>query len=145
MSGPVGVPETRYARSGYLQIAYQVVDDGPLDVVFVPSCLSNIEMFWEVLSFAHFFGRLSSFSRLILFERRGSGMSDGMVATPLEEQIDDVQALIDAVGSEQPVLFTYAEGCGLTAMFAASHPVQFSARARGSRSGWRTTAPTATT
>ena len=70
-----------------------------------------------------FLERLSSFSRLILFERRGSGMSDGIAgATPLEEQIDDVQAVIDAVGSEQPVLISYLEGCGLTALFAASHP-----------------------
>ena len=117
------VPETRYARSGDLQIAYQVAGEGPLDVVLIPSYLSNIEMYWELPSFSRFFGRLSSFSRLILFDRRGSGMSDGTaVATPLEEQIDDVQAVIDAVGSEQPVLTSLLEGCGLTALFAASHP-----------------------
>ncbi len=120
---PVDVPETRYARSGDLQIAYQVVGEGPLDVVVVSSYLSNIELFWELPSFSRFYGRLSSFSRLILFDRRGSGMSDGIAgATPLEEQIDDVQAVIDAVGSEQPVLTTMLEGCGLTALFAASHP-----------------------
>ena len=117
------VPETRYARSGDLQIAYQVVGEGPLDVVFVPSYLSNIEMFWELPSAARLFGRLGSFSRLILFERRGSGMSDGVAgATPLEEQVDDVRSVIDAVGAEQPALTSYAEGCGLTALFAASHP-----------------------
>ena len=119
----VDVPETRYARSGDLQIAYQVVGDGPLDVVLIPSYLSNTELFWELPSFSRFFERLSSFSRLILFERRGSGMSDGIAgATPLEEQMDDVQAVIDAVGSQQPVLVSYLEGCGLTALFAASHP-----------------------
>jgi class 3 adenylate cyclase len=119
----VDVPTARYARSGDLQIAYQVVGEGPLDVVFVPSYLSNIEMFWELPSCARFFGRLSSFSRLILFDRRGSGMSDGVAGvTPLEEQIDDVRAVIDAVGAEQPVLFSHLEGCGLTALFAASHP-----------------------
>jgi class 3 adenylate cyclase len=119
----VDVPETRYARSGDLQIAYQVVGEGPPDVVLVSSYLSNIELFWELPAFTRFFGRLASFSRLILFERRGSGMSDGVAGTtPLEEQIDDVQAVIDAVGSEQPVLFSYLEGCGLTALFAASHP-----------------------
>ena len=96
------VPETRYARSGDLQIAYQVVGEGPLDVVLIPSYLSNIELYWELPSSARFFERLASFSRLILFERRGSGMSDGIAgATPLEEQIDDVQAVIDAVGSER--------------------------------------------
>jgi class 3 adenylate cyclase len=119
----VNVPETRYARSGDVQIAYQVAGEGPLDVVLVPSYLSNIELFWELPSFSRFYERLSSFSRLILFDRRGSGMSDGIAgATPLEEQIDDVQAVIDAVGSEQPVLTSYLEGCGLTALFAASHP-----------------------
>ncbi len=117
------VPDTRYARSGDLQIAYQVVGEGPLDIVLVSSYLSNIEMFWELPSFARLFGRLSSFSRLILFERRGSGMSDGIAgATPLEEQIDDVRAVIDAAGAEQPVLFSFAEGCCLTALYAASHP-----------------------
>ena len=77
----VHVPETRYARSGDLQIAYQVVasptGEGPLDVVLIPSYLSNIELYWELPSAARFFERLASFSRLILFERRGSGMSDG--------------------------------------------------------------------
>jgi len=121
--GPVDVPETRYARSGDLQIAYQVVGEGPLDLMFIPTYVSNIELFWELPSLALLFERLASFSRLILFERRGSGMSDGIPgATPLEEQIDDVQAVIDAIGSEQPVLFSFLEGCGLTAMFAASHP-----------------------
>ena len=116
-------PETRYARSGDLQIAYQAVGEGPLDVVLVPAYLSNIELFWELPSFARLFGQLSSFSRLILFDRRGSGMSDGIAgATPLEETIDDVQAVIDAVGAEQPVLISFLEGCGLTALFAASHP-----------------------
>ena len=117
------VPTTRYARSGDVQIAYQVAGEGPLDIVLVPSYLSNTEMFWELPSFARFYARLAAFSRLILFDRRGSGMSDGIAgATPLEEQIDDVQAVIDAAGSEQPVLASYLEGCGLTALFAASHP-----------------------
>ncbi len=116
-------PQTRYARSGDLQIAYQVTGEGPLDLLLIPSYLSNIELFWELPSSARFFERLSSFSRLILFERRGSGMSDGIAgATPLEEQIDDVRAVIGAVGCAQPVLTTYLEGCGLTALFAASHP-----------------------
>lgn len=123
VSGPVDVPETRYARSGDLQIAYQVVGEGSLDIVIVPAWLSNIELFWENPSLAHLFTRLASFSRVILVERRGSGMSDGVAGmTPLEDQIDDVRAVIDAAGAEEPVLLTYLEGCGLTAMFAASHP-----------------------
>ncbi len=121
--GRVDAPKTDYARSGDLQIAYQVVGDGPLDVVLVPAYLSNIELFWDLPSFERLFRRLSSFSRLILFDRRGSGMSDGIAgATSLEDTIDDVQAVIDAVGAEQPVLLSFLEGCGLTALFAASHP-----------------------
>ena len=116
-------PQTHYARSGDLQIAYQVAGEGPLDIILIPPYLSNIEMYWEMTSFARLLVKLSSFSRLILFDRRGSGMSDGIAgATPLEETIDDVQAVIDASGSEQPVLMSFLEGCGLTALFAASHP-----------------------
>lgn len=85
--------------------------------------LSNIELFWEIPAYSRLFERLASFSRLILIERRGSGMSDGIAGTtPLEAQVDDVRAVVDAVGSEQPTLFSYLEGCGLTTLFAASHP-----------------------
>jgi class 3 adenylate cyclase len=119
----VDVPETRYARSGELQIAYQVVGEGPLDLVFVSTYLSNIELFWELPAFGHFFERLASFCRVILFDRRGTGMSDGVAAaTPLEEQVDDVRAVIDAAGAEQPALVSFLEGCCLTALSAASHP-----------------------
>jgi class 3 adenylate cyclase len=121
----VSVPATHYARSGDLQIAYQTVGEGPLDIVMVPTYLSNIEMYWELSSFARFYERLASFSRLILFDRRGCGMSDGMAgATPLEGQIDDVRAVIGAAGCDRPALITYLEGCGLTALYAASHPDQ---------------------
>ena len=91
------VPDTHYARRGDLQIAYQVAGEGPLDVVAVSAYLSNIELYWEVPAFSRLLGRLSSFSRLILFDRRGSGMSDGVPgADPLEETVEDVQAVIDA-------------------------------------------------
>ena len=117
------VPDSHYARWGDLQIAYQVAGEGPLDVVAVSAYLSNIELYWEVPAFSRLLGRLSSFSRLILFDRRGSGMSDGVPgADPLEETVEDVQAVIDAAGAEQPVLFSFLEGCGLSALFAASHP-----------------------
>ena len=119
----MNAPETRYARNDDVQIAYQIVGDGPIDMVLVPAYLSNIELFWDLPAFARLFERLSSFSRLILIERRGSGMSDGIAGTtPLEAQIDDVLAVIHAVGCVQPVLFSYLEGCGLTTLFAASHP-----------------------
>ena len=106
-----------------MQIAYQVTGDGPLDVVAIPTYLSNMDMYWELPSFARFNERLASFSRLILFDRRGSGMSDGIAgATPFEKQIDDVQAVIDAAGCEHPVLFSLLEGCGLAALYAATYP-----------------------
>jgi pimeloyl-ACP methyl ester carboxylesterase len=119
----VDVPQTRYARSGDLRIAYQVVGEGPLDIVLVPAFLSNIEIAWEMPGVAGFLHRLSAFARLIVFDRRGTGMSDGVAgASPLEEQMDDVRAVMAAAGSSQPALLSAAEGCGLAAMFAASHP-----------------------
>jgi class 3 adenylate cyclase len=119
----VDIPETRYVRNGELLIAYQVVGEAPLDLVLISSYLSNIELFWELPSFSRLLERLLSFCRVILIERRGSGMSDGVIGTTLlEEQVDDVHAVIEAVGSEQPVLASNAEGCGLTALFAASRP-----------------------
>jgi class 3 adenylate cyclase len=114
---------TRYARSGDLQIAYQVVGEGPPDIVFVPLYTSNIEIGWELPALSRFLRGLASFARLIVFDRRGNGMSEGVAgATPLEEQIDDVLAVIEAARAEQPVLFSITEGCALAALFAASHP-----------------------
>jgi class 3 adenylate cyclase len=114
---------TRYARSGDLQIAYQMAGEGPLDVLMVPRWFSNIELDWELPPSARFLGRLASFARLIQFDRRGAGMSGGIAgATPLEEQIDDVRAVLDAAGSDQPALISIAEGCALAVLFAASHP-----------------------
>ena len=114
---------TRYARSGDLDIAYQVHGDGPVDVVFVPIFISNIEIMWEHPGLARFLDRIASFARLIVFDRRGAGMSDGTPGiASLEEQIDDVRAVLEAAGSDQPVLFSVLEGCALSALYAASHP-----------------------
>ncbi len=114
---------TRYARSGDLQIAYQVVGEGPPDIMIVPRWFSNIELDWELPPQARFLGRLASFARVIQFDRRGAGMSGGVAgATPLEDQIDDVRAVLDAAACEQPVLVSIAEGCALAVLFAASHP-----------------------
>jgi class 3 adenylate cyclase len=119
----VDAPTTCYARSGGLQIAYQVAGEGPPDIVLVPTYASNIELAWETPMFRRFLARLASFSRLIVFDRRGNAMSGGVAgATPLEEQVDDVRAVVAAVGSEDPVLLAWAEGCGLAALYAASHP-----------------------
>ena len=116
-------PQTRYAESGDLKIAYQVKGEGPLDVVLVPALVSNIEIGWELPAFAGLLKRIASFSRLILFDRRGNGMSDGIAgATPLEGQVDDVMAVLEAVESDDPVLISILEGCSLSTLFAASHP-----------------------
>src|SRR5450631_3029212 len=114
---------TRYARSGDVQIAYQLAGSGPPDVLVVPRWFSNIELDWELPPSARFLTRLTSFARVIQFDRRGAGMSGGIAgATPLEEQIDDVRTVLEASGSAQPAVISIAEGCALAALFAASHP-----------------------
>ncbi len=116
-------PQTRYARSGDIHIAYQVVGEGPIDLVYVPSWISAVEHYWEEPSVARYFRRLASFSRLIMFDRRGSGMSDPLPRAPtLEEQMDDVVAVMDAAGSEQAAVFALLEGGAMAALFAATHP-----------------------
>ena len=107
-------PEVHYARSGTVGIAYQVVGDGPIDLVLVPGWLSNLDMFWEEPNIARFFRRLARFSRLILFDKRGTGLSDRITeAATLEERMDDVRAVLDAVGSERASLLSYSEGGSL--------------------------------
>jgi class 3 adenylate cyclase/alpha-beta hydrolase superfamily lysophospholipase len=116
-------PETRYARSGELFIAYQVVGDGPRDLVYVPSWISQVEHYWEWPSIARYFNSLASFSRLILFDRRGSGLSDPVDRAPtLEEQMDDVVAVMEAAGSERAAVFAQLEGGAMATLFAATHP-----------------------
>ena len=116
-------PETRYARSGDLHIAYQVVGEGPIDLVYVPSWISQVEHYWAEPVVAGYFERLASFSRLIMFDRRGSGLSDPVPAAPtLEEQIDDVVAVMDAAASEQAAIFALLDGGAMAALFAATHP-----------------------
>src|SRR5947209_2940737 len=115
--------ETRYARSGVHHIAYQVNGEGPLDLVYIPTWISQAEHYWEEPSVVRYFGRLASFSRLVTCDRRGTGMSDP-TETPatLEEQIDDVVAVMDAVGSERAAVYAQLEGGAMAALFAASHP-----------------------
>jgi class 3 adenylate cyclase len=116
-------PETRYARSGDVSIAYQVVGDGPFDVVFVPPSVSNVELGWEVPNTRMFLEGLASFSRLIHFDKRGTGMSDRVSgAPPLETRMDDVRAVMDAVGSERAALVGWSEGVAMSALFAATYP-----------------------
>jgi class 3 adenylate cyclase len=115
--------ETHYAKSGDLRIAYQVVGNGPLDLVLVPGFISNLDLYWEEPTVARFLTRLSSFSRLILFDKRGTGLSDRLGALPtLEERMDDVRAVMDAVGSERAALFGMSEGGAMSMLFAATYP-----------------------
>jgi pimeloyl-ACP methyl ester carboxylesterase len=121
-------PETRYVASGDVNIAYQVVGDGPRDLVLVPGWLSNIEVFWEEPTLVRFLQRLATFSRLILFDKRGTGLSDRVVDMPtLEARMDDVRAVMEAVGSERAALLGYSEGGPMSALFAATFPARTSA------------------
>ena len=123
-----GVVETQYARSGDAHIAYQTVGDADLDLVLLPGAFSHVEHQWEEPSFARFLDRLASFSRLIVLDVRGTGLSDRATNLPtLEEQIDDVLAVLDAVGSERAALFSLSQGGGLATLFAAAHPARTSA------------------
>jgi pimeloyl-ACP methyl ester carboxylesterase len=124
------VPETRYARSGDVNIAYQVTGEGPIDLVYVMGWVSNLEAFWLEPSVASFFNRLASFSRLILFDKRGTGLSDRVPIDrlpTLEQRMDDVRAVMDAAGSERAALFGVSEGGPMCSVFAASFPQRTSA------------------
>ena len=119
------LPEIKYARSGDVNIAYQVVGDGPIDVVFVMGWVSHLEYYWKNVEFARFLTRLSSFSRLILFDKRGTGLSDSVSLhelPTLEQRMDDVRAVMDAVGSEHAALVGVSEGGPMSALFAATYP-----------------------
>ena len=123
-------PETRYARSGDAHIAYQVVGTGPRDLVYVPGWLSNVELNWEEPTYARFLTRLASFARLILFDKRGTGLSDRVPEQELptlEQRMDDVRAVLDAVDSERAALFGVSEGGAMSALFAATYPERTSA------------------
>jgi pimeloyl-ACP methyl ester carboxylesterase len=121
-------PDTRYARSGDVNIAYQVLGEGPRDLVFVPGWVSNIEIYWEEPALARFFTRLALFSRLILFDKRGTGLSDRVADMPsLEVRMDDVRVVMDAVGSERAALFGTSEGGPMCALFSATYPARTSA------------------
>jgi pimeloyl-ACP methyl ester carboxylesterase len=119
----VAPPATHYAQSGEVNIAYQVVGNGPIDLVFVMGWVSHLDYFWAEPSFARFLRRLASFSRLILFDKRGTGLSDRVGELPtLEQRMDDVRAVLDAVGSRQAALLGVSEGGPLCALYATTYP-----------------------
>jgi pimeloyl-ACP methyl ester carboxylesterase/DNA-binding CsgD family transcriptional regulator len=115
--------ETRYAKSDRVSIAYQVVGEGPLDLIVVPGFVSHLEVAWEQPRLAHFLSRLASFSRLIIFDKRGTGMSDPVDSPPsMDERMDDIRAVMDAAGSRHGTLFGISEGGTLSLLFASKHP-----------------------
>ncbi len=121
-------PETKYAQSGDVSIAYQVVGSGPLDLLIVPGFISHLEQAWEDPAYSRFLKRLASFSRLIQFDKRGTGLSDRIAGIPtLEERMDDVRAVMDATGSERAALFGVSEGGSMSILFSATYPERTSA------------------
>ena len=135
-------PPVSYATAGDLSIAYQVVGDGPIDLVLVLGFATHLEIQWESPPFADFCQRLGSFSRLIIFDKRGTGLSDPVAAAPtLEQRIDDVGAVMDAVGSERAALLGVSEGGPMSTLFAATHPDRVSALVLHGAMGRTTEAP----
>jgi pimeloyl-ACP methyl ester carboxylesterase len=121
------LPETRYAQSAEVNIAYQVMGDGPLDILVVPGLTSNIEMFHEMPGYTATLRRLARFSRVVTFDKRGQGLSDRMTGAPsLEQRMDDVRAVMDEIGSRRAVLLSFSEGACMSALFAATHPERVS-------------------
>jgi class 3 adenylate cyclase len=113
----------RYAKSGDVNVAYQVTGDGPFDLVLVPGFFSHLEIDWELPEMTHLFERLASFARLIRFDKRGTGLSDRTVGLPdFESRMDDVRAVMDAAGSTEAALFGYSEGGPMSVLFAATYP-----------------------
>jgi class 3 adenylate cyclase len=116
-------PPIRYAKAGEVSIAYRVVGDGPLDLIWVPGLFSNLEIEWENPFYVRLYRRLASFSRFVIFDKRGMGLSDRNVGAPtLEQRMDDVRAVMDAVGSERAALIGVSEGGPMSVLFAATYP-----------------------
>jgi pimeloyl-ACP methyl ester carboxylesterase len=123
MSKNADRPRTCYAKSGDISIAYQVTGNGPVDLIVAPGWLSNVDMHWQMLGYEAWVARMTSFCRLIVFDKRGSGLSDRDVGeSTLEERMDDLRAVLDAAGSERAAVLGFSEGGPLAMMFAASYP-----------------------
>ena len=118
---------TKYAKSGDVHIAYRIFGDGPRDIVLIPGTISHVELLWEVPSNEHLLKRLTAFARVIVFDKRGQGLSDRVAEFTLEERIDDVRAVMDAAGSERATIYGWSEGGPMCLMFAATYPHRTSA------------------
>src|SRR5436853_7030467 len=121
------LPETRYALSGDVNLAYQVMGDGPVDIILVPGFISHIEFRHELPGNTAFLRRLSSFARVVTFDKRGQGLSDRVSDAPsLEQRMDDVRAIMDNIGSKRAALLGISEGSAMSIMFAATYPERVS-------------------
>jgi pimeloyl-ACP methyl ester carboxylesterase len=124
----ISLPETRYAKSGDTYVAYQVMGNGPFDLVLVPGFITHLDMQMEQPLYASFMAALASFCRLIRFDKRGTGLSDRLKAIPtLEERMDDVRAVMDGAGSTRAALLGFSEGGPMSMVFAATYPQRTSA------------------
>lgn len=115
-------PKTQYAKSGEVHIAYQVYGQGEKDLIFVPGFISQIEHYWEEPTWARWLTRLGKFARVVLFDKRGTGLSDRVAVPPMDERMDDIRAVMDAVGMEKASVMGISEGGSLASVFAAYHP-----------------------
>ena len=124
----MGMPQTRYARSGDVVIAYQVLGEGPFDVVIAPSFVSHVELQWEAAGWAALLRGIAEQARVLVFDKRGTGMSDRVAGAPtLEERSDDIRAVMDAAGSQRAALAGFMDSVPMSVVFAASHPERVSA------------------
>src|SRR5205085_289635 len=117
------MPDTRFARSGTVNIAYQVMGEGPVNLIVVPGMVSHVEMMHEIPGYTAFFKRLASFARVATFDKRGQGLSDRFDGAPtLEQRSDDVRAVMDAAGMPRAAVLAISEGTMMASYFAAAHP-----------------------
>src|SRR6476660_7795664 len=140
LSAMAQLPQTQYAKGPGGDIAYQIVGDGPVDLVIVPGWLSHVDLMWADPSWAKFVGEFASFARVSLYDKLGTGLSDPVDGVPtLESRADDLRAVLDAAGSDRAALFGYSEGGPISVMFAATYPgrvlslILFGTYANGSR------------
>src|SRR6476646_1580673 len=121
------LPVTRYATSGDVNIAYQTMGTGPVDIIMVPGFISHVEFLHELAGYTAFLRRLSTFARVVTFDKRGQGLSDRMSGAPsLEQRMDDVRAIMDEIGSRRAALMGFSEGCPMGVLFAATYPERVS-------------------
>jgi len=119
----INLPQTHYALSGEVSIAYQVMGNGAIDIIMVPGLFSHVEFMHELPGYTAFLRRLSRFARIVSFDKRGQGLSDRMSDAPsLEQRMDDVRAVMDEIGSRRAVIFGFSEGCPMSILFAATYP-----------------------